>query len=644
MCGIMGIVDYEGEVDPRRVRRMSNALVHRGPDGEGYWTGEHVALGHRRLAIVDVEGGRQPTTNEDGTIVVVFNGEIYNHRELRRKLAARGHRFLSHSDTEVIPHLYEERGLSFVEELDGDFAIALWDSVREVLVLTRDRVGVKPLFYHAKDRRLAFASEVKGVLASGLCKISVDRQGLSDCLVYGQPVAPGTFWEGVEDLPPGTIARWGRGGLTIRRYYSPMQRVDPDRPLRSGRAAIADFARTFTEAVRKRLPDEVRAGACLSGGLDSTAVVGVAARSLGTPMDTWSIRLPGEPLDEGAYSRHAAAALGVKNHELALSGHETAALLKRSIWHLETPQWFGVAPPFLALSQGAREAGVKVALTGDGADELLGGYDFYRLQDLNRRLGSYGLGWLAPPLLRRALAWIGTPAGAVDQILRVNGQSAELRRRHGEVPAWSYLWSGMAPLASQMVRNGELPPPSVLPAPPAHDALRRSLFFEYVTRLPNWVLVLSDRLSMANGVEVRVPFMDRDLLDLSTELAPGMLLHRGVEKYVLKEAVRDQVPALIRRRRKKPFFTPIASWYLDGPGRDLAGDYLSAGCVRRHGLFDPATVQSLWSQAVGAPGTWHAMLAEWACMSVMSTHMLVEQFTPANLIGSPTEDTIPVLS
>src|SRR5262249_38719294 len=156
---------------------------------------------------------------EDGTIVVVFNGEIYNHRELRRGLAARGHRFLSHSDTEVIPHLYEERGLSFVEELDGDFAIALWDSVREVLVLTRDRVGVKPLFYHASDRSLAFASEVKGVLASGFCKIAVDRQGLSDCLVYGQPVAPGTFWQGVQDLPPGTVARLGRDGMTMRRYY-----------------------------------------------------------------------------------------------------------------------------------------------------------------------------------------------------------------------------------------------------------------------------------------------------------------------------------------------------------------------------------------------------------------------------------------
>ena len=632
MCGIVGILDFDAPVEPPVVQRMAEMVAHRGPDGEGFWHGEHVMFGSRRLAIVDVPGGRQPTWNEDGTVHVVFNGEIYNHRALRQGLAARGHHFRSYSDVEVLPHLYEERELEFVEELDGDFAIALWDSRRDRLVLARDRVGVKPLFYQTEGRRLILASEVKGVLASGKCAIAVDRQGLSDCLFYGQPVGPGTFWAGVRDLAPGSVLLMDRQGISERRYYRPLERFDSDRPLLGGRAVVEAFRRTFTEAVRKRLPDEVKGAACLSGGIDSTAIAAVAARSCGSPLPTWSIRLPGEMLDEGTFSRRAARELGLDNHEIPITGEEASGLLPRTLWHLEAPQWFGVAPPFLELSRRVRDAGVKVMLTGDGADELLGGYDFYRLIQMNNRLTAWGLGRLQPPLLRRTLSWIGAPAGAVEHILRVNARRDEYRRRFGEMPAWAYLWGATAELAPPLWEEAALPPPSMLPAPPEHDALRRSLFFEYVTRLPSWILVLSDRLSMAYGVEVRVPFMDRYLLDLSAELVPDLLLHWGVEKYVLRRALRGVVPEQIRRRRKKPFFTPVGSWYLSGPGRELAGDYLSETAVRKVGIFDARATQVLRERALKAAGTWDGMLAEWACMMMLSVHLLVEQFTRANLV------------
>ncbi|NIM15734.1 MAG: hypothetical protein GTO45_27405 [Candidatus Aminicenantes bacterium] len=257
MCGIVGIVDFDSPVDVQRVRHMSNIIAYRGPDGEGYWHNRYAALGSRRLAIVDVEKGVQPTRNEDDMIYVVFNGEIYNHRKLRSDLASRGHHFRSHSDTEVLPHLYEELGLEFVRELDGIFAIALWDCRRNLLVLARDRVGVKPLFYHLKGRRLIFASEVKGILASGKCDIAVDPQGLSDCFFYSHPLFPSTFWSGVRDMEPGTVLTLSREGVSQERYFTPMKRLNHDRPLLRGGEAIKAFEKIFIQAVRKRLPDEV---------------------------------------------------------------------------------------------------------------------------------------------------------------------------------------------------------------------------------------------------------------------------------------------------------------------------------------------------------------------------------------------------
>lgn len=630
MCVVVGIVDFERPVDANQVSHMADVIAHRGPDGRGNWCERHVAFESRRLAIVDVAGGVQPTWNEDATVHTVFNGEIYNHRELRRDLAQRGHRFRSGSDAEVIPHLYEEHGTKFVEELDGDFAIAVWDSVRQSLVLARDRVGVKPLFFHYAGPRLTFGSEIKAVLASGNCEIALDRQGLSDCFSYGQPVSPRTCWAGVRDLRPGTVLVFERGRVRETTYYTPLQRSDLSRPLLKGSEAIVAFRDTFIRAVRKRLPDEVRAAACLSGGLDSTAVVGVAARSCETRLPTMSIRLPGESLDEGEFSRHAAAELGLENEELPISGRDACAALPRTLWHLETPQWFGVAPPFYLLAQKARQAGAKVALTGDGADELLGGYDFYRLRYLHRALTRSRLTWLESPLFTRALKWTGVPAGVIDQVLGTHARLEEYRRQFGEAPAWIYLWSGMSRMAALLLGDRALAP-SPLPRPTTHDWFRRTLHFEYVTRLPNWVLLLSDRLSMAHGIEVRVPFMDRDLLDLCANLAPEMLLRRGVEKYVLKRAVREQVPRRIRQRRKKPFFTPVTSWYLDGPGRELADTYLSESRVKQFGLFDVRATRAAWTTAVQRGGTWEGMLAEWSCMMVLSTHLLLEQFTAGNL-------------
>ncbi len=626
MCGIAGILDFDAPVEVARIEAMNHMLRHRGPDGFGIWHDRHIAFGSQRLAIVDVAHGVQPTSNEDGTVRVVFNGEIYNHRELRKLLADKGHRFRSHSDVEVIPHLYEEYGTAFVERLDGDFAIAIWDATQERLILTRDRVGVKPLFFHHTGRRLVFASEAKGIFASGLCPVEMDPQGLADCSFYGHTIAPTTFWKGVSDLEPATVLTVDRDGVRQHRYFTMFTRADPSAPLLSGRAAIERFDQAFTEAVRKRLPDEVRAGVALSGGIDSSAIAAVAAKRCNEQLHTASLKLTGEHLDESSMSQLVASSLGLPNDEVEMDGRRACDLLPLSLWHFEQPFWFGaVATPMLALTRVARERGLKVAMSGDGSDELLAGYDFYRLMKLSASLESLQLSRFQAPIWQHASKWAGAPAGLGEHVVSVARDAPAYARRFGEVPPWIYLWSATG-AASKPLLPQDFPEPSRLPAPPAHDKLRRQLHFEFYTRMPNWVLPISDRLGMAHGVELRVPYLDVDVIDVCNELSPRMLLHLGTEKYVLKRAVADVLPKPIVRRRKKPFMTPVAPWYLSGPGAELAGDHLSRAAVARYGIFDPAATEKVWRTAVDGAGTWAGMAAEWVSLTVLSTHLLLDQF------------------
>ncbi|WP_068064675.1 asparagine synthase (glutamine-hydrolyzing) [Nocardia xishanensis] len=408
MCAVCGIVDFEAPVDPGPLAAMCAVLRHRGPDDHATWHDRHAALGFQRLSIVDVRHGAQPTADESGSIRALLNGEIYNHKALRRALAARGHRFRSDSDAEVVPHLYEEYGDRFVEHLDGDFGIAIWDAARRTLTLARDRVGVKPLFYHVRGARLTFASEIKGIFASGACPPEIDPQGLSDCLFYGHTIAPGTFWRDVRDLEPGTVLTADADGIRSRRYFRVFQRVDPDAPLLTGRAAIEAFGERFTAAVAKRVPGEVDAGVALSGGLDSSAIAAVAARRCGAPLTTLSVRLSGAIHDETEMSRLVARWLRVPNVESETTGARVCELLPKSMWHFESPFWYGgVASPFLDLTALARDRGLKVAMSGDGSDELLAGYDFYRLMRLSSRLEALRLDALRPLVWRQATKWIG---------------------------------------------------------------------------------------------------------------------------------------------------------------------------------------------------------------------------------------------
>lgn len=640
MCSIAGI--YSREIDSagfhRRLEAMNSAQRHRGPDGATIWTDGPIGFGHTRLAIVGVTDGVQPSFTEDASIAVIFNGEIYNHRALRAELERKGHSLRASSDTEVIGHLYEEFGEDFVRRLDGDFAISLWDSKAEKLLLTRDRVGVKPLYVAERDGEIVFASEAKAIFASGAVDPEIDPQGLADAHFYGHTVAPHTFWKGVQEIRPGTVATYVRGEKTAEStYFRPFDLGVTEREAHRGSEGLADYRRAFDESVAKRIPDEVEWGIALSGGLDSSAIAGVAAARHGERPLTISVEVVDSHLDETSDSQLVATHLGVPNIEVPVTGERMSALAEEAVYHFESPFWYGiVATPILDLMDTARGHGLKVMMSGDGSDETLAGYDFYRLLRLRRILQRLRLTRFEPWFWRRTLKWFGAPTGFESEVAAINETLDSVEAEFGHVPAWIYMWTAL----EQRMRGVSvvpLPLHSPLPRPTSSIGLHRQLSYEAYTRLPHWVLSISDRLGMARSIELRVPFLDRDVLDSAAQLHPSLMLHGNTEKYALKKAVRDVLPRRTTARRKKPFMTPIGSWYLvdeNGP-TELVRRHLSRARLEETGLFDPDAVAALIADVARNDGSWAAVTAEWACLSILATQILVQQYVVERRFDSP---------
>ena len=379
MCGISGIVSFDGPPDLALLRRMTARLGHRGPDGNGYYRDRCAALGHTRLAIIDTEGGVQPLCNEDGTVWVTFNGEIFNYLELATELRHRGHAFRTASDTEVIVHAWEEWGPECFARFNGQWAIGLWDRRAERLVLSRDRLGVRPLFYSRGPKRMLFASEVKSLFADPSVERAFDPVGLDQVFTYWSPVAPRTVFRGIEQLEPGHYAILDRDGFRKAPYW---RITFPER----GREPVQD-AQENAEALRERiieaarlrfLRSDVPVGAYLSGGLDSSVTAAVIARYTSAPLDTFSLRFSDNEFDEGQYQKKMSALLGTRHHEIAVSPSDIAAVFPKVIRHTESPILRSAPAPMFLLSELVRKNGYKVVVTGEGADEMLAGYDLFR--------------------------------------------------------------------------------------------------------------------------------------------------------------------------------------------------------------------------------------------------------------------------
>ncbi|MCL6595110.1 MAG: asparagine synthase (glutamine-hydrolyzing) [Firmicutes bacterium] len=584
MCGICGFSSLPG-ADAAMLARMTSAMAHRGPDDEGAWLGEDgVGLGVRRLAVIDPGGSPQPLANEDGSVQVVVNGEIYNYRELRRELEGRGHRLATGGDGEVIAHLYEDLGPDVVARLRGMFAFALYDRRRATLLLARDPFGIKPLFWaEGRSGGVLFASDVGSILASGAVSPRVRGAALWDYLTFQYVPGPDTLLARVHRLPPGHRATVREGEVRIEAYEH--LRFAPDDTLPFAEAKV-QVRRALEEAVTSHLASDVPVGAFLSSGVDSSALVSLARRR--GELDTFSIAFEGARphADEAPAARALAAALGTRHHEVRVDARAYADAWPAIVRAMEDPVADPSAPGIYFLSREARRAGVKVVLSGEGADELFGGYPVYRQ--------PHDLRWVSrlPPAWRRSLVAAARclPAGRRGRNY-VERAATPLERRY--VGGARILEEGeKAALAGPLLWADEGRQASCERAAPWYAAVHadrldeptRMQAVDLAGWLPGDILAKADKMSMAHGVEVRVPYLDRGMWEVARQLPTRHKLGGGTTKRVLRAAVADLLPEEVRRRPKLGFPVPLRDWLrgpLDAYVREVVADHWPEGWLDR---------------------------------------------------------------
>jgi asparagine synthase (glutamine-hydrolysing) len=596
MCGIVGIVhtDRQRPVLPEQIGDMCRAVSHRGPDDQGVWLGEGAGLGHRRLAIIDLSPtGHQPMSNEDGSVWTILNGEIYNFQELREDLVRRGHTFRSRSDTEVIVHLYEDRGPAFVEALHGMFAIAVWDARRRRLVLARDRVGKKPIKYALTDDALYFASELKALRGAGV-PLHVVPEDVDAYLTFGYVPSPRTGFRGIAKLPPAHRLVWENGRVTLDRYWSLDFRNKRDRAPEEWRSEVRAAVK---RAVERRLISEVPLGAFLSGGVDSSIVVACMAQASSKPVETFSVGFESESYNELPYAREIAERFATNHHEFVLRP-DSAALLPRLAAQFEEPYADASALPSFLLAEETRRF-VTVALNGDGGDEGFAGYTRYaRASALSSRLAWLRRLGIRPLLSAAASAANGqlpSPlASRLDGLVQLSDARLGMR----------YAW--ICRLFSEREKRAMTAPGFVTPAPlptesfaalvddPAGgaEALDRMLRADALQYLPDDLCVKMDIATMAHGLEARSPLLDHEVLELAASIPASTKAPPGALKHLLKESFRDMLPASVLSRRKKGFSLPLDEWFR-GPLLAMTRDLLAAPGAGVHDYLRPDALRRL---------------------------------------------------
>ena len=601
MCGIAGLVhaDPGYPIDRSLIARMTKCLAHRGPDAQGLQVWPGAAIGHRRLSIIDLKTGDQPIFNEDRTVAVILNGEIYNFQELREELRAHGHRFATKSDTEAIVHAYEQWGDRCVERLAGMFVFALWDDRRRRLLLARDRVGKKPLYYARDGDRFLFASELKSLLQDHALKRALNLEALDTYFSLGAVQAPATILLGIHQLPPAHYLVWDGGRIRAAEYWdvphvAPIERTEAE--------ALRALDTVLLDAVRVRLVSDVPVGAFLSGGVDSSAIVEAMARLSSTPIVTTSVGFTEQAFSELEHARAVAKAVGTDHHEVVLQAR-AADVLPRLVWHLDEPFADSSALPTYYVAKAARER-VTVALSGDGGDEVFAGYQ--RRYGLNRseaRLRRWLPAWFRAGVLRPLgrvypkADWMPRPLRAryflqnlgttferayfADLSLFRSDEKARLLS--DELKAALGGHDPFRPFARHFDRVRGL------------DALSQLLYVDLKTWLANDMLVKVDRMSMANGLEIRCPLLDHRLIEFATTV-PSELKYRGrTSKYLLKRHLEGRVPGSVIHRPKQGFEIPLARW-LRSDLRDLANDVLFSERALGRGHIRPARLRQIWER------------------------------------------------
>ncbi len=641
MCGIAGIFNYsKGEhVCPVVLNRMLAAIRHRGPEVSGVYLGDQVGLGHDRLSIIDLDGGLQPISNEDGSIWVVCNGEIFNHIELRKELSDRGHIFRTNSDSEVIVHLYEEIGPECLQSIIGQYAFAIWDGRKRRLVLARDRFGVRPLFYALRGDTLIFASEIKGLLASGLIEAKLDRRVLDQIFTYWCPLPGFTSFEDVSELPPAhyMVVEAGRSN-SLHRYWSLDFSAGSERAFQSEQYYADCLLELLVDATRLRLRADVPVGAYLSGGLDSSAIAAIVRRYTSNHLKTFSIAFHDKHFDERSHQQRMADHLGTEHVSMECTAEDIAAVFPEVVWHTEVPLLRTAPAPMFMLSKLAHQEGLKVVLTGEGSDEALGGYDIFKEAKARRFWAANPASAFRPLLLRKLygdVRGMDSTSQAYLQAFFKNGLTETNNPYYSHLVRWrstahlKRLFSADTKAALGGYDGSSLLDKALGGLHQGWDSLSKAQYIESSLFMSQYLLSSQgDRMAMAHAVEGRFPFLDHRLVEFAASIPPHLRLRGFNEKYILKRAVSDLLPSQLLGRTKRPYRAPIRDAFLGPAAPEYVRDLLSRSAVSQACIFDPVVVEMLVKKCLTAPAV--GEMDSMALVGVLSTQLLHQQFVKQN--------------
>lgn len=647
MCGIAGIIDYGRKFNTGpAIDEMLRAITHRGPDECGYYISETAAIGNVRLSIIDLSGGQQPMSDASGRYWIVFNGEIFNYRELKEELQKKGCSFSNQSDTEVLVQLYAMYGSSCLNMLNGQFALAIWDKKKEELFLARDRVGIRPLFFNLRDGILTFASEIKAIFTNKRIERELDLKSLSQVYTFWTTVSPDTAFKNIYEIPPGHFAHFSRSGMKVSKFWE-LKYEGPDRSI-SFEDACGKFHELFSDAVRIRLRADVEVAAYLSGGIDSSATVAYIKDIEPGVLNTFSIGFEEKDFDESVFQNEAVRFFGTTHKSITCPSDEIAEAFPRVVWHSEMPLTRTAPVPMFLLSKLVRDNNIKVVITGEGSDEILAGYDIFKEDRIRRFWASQPASAFRPLLLKRLYPDLPHLRDATPNILKMF-----FGFRLGDTgdPFYSHLlrWNnsnhikkhflsgnktlleGYSPLA---ILEKNLPGSFM-----EWDPLSRSQWLETTIFMSGYLLSSQgDRMGMANSIEGRYPFLDYRVIEFCASL-PGEFKLKGLtEKYLLKRLLVNKIPGPIIKRPKQPYRAPIRSVFTGRKKKEYVSEMLSESFTRKAAIFDNESVASLVAR-VEKSGT-SSEVDNMILAAVISTHLLFHQF----ILGNNSEFIAPGLS
>jgi len=638
MCGIAGILNLDGQrVDPDHLVRMAGQLRHRGPDDLGVYTDKAAGLAHTRLSIIDLASGQQPMHNEDKSLSIVFNGEIFNYIELKNDLIKKGVRFKTQSDTEVLLRLYEQKGEECVHDLNGQWAFAIWDSKKESLFLSRDRLGVRPLFYTLANGAFLFGSEIKSIFAVPSVFREIDPVALDQIFTFWVTVPPHTIFKNILELPPGHFLTVQNKQVSLKKYWAldfpPAAESVADGAATEERYA-SDLLDLLIDATRIRLRSDVPVGAYLSGGLDSSLITALIRKFTNARLKTFSVAFDDPEFDEGSYQNEVARFLDTDHHEVQCDYSEIAGAFPSVIWHTEKPILRTAPAPLYILSELVRNHGYKVVLTGEGADEMFGGYDIFKEAKIRTFCAAQPDSSFRPLLYRRLYPYQQAMQRQPDAYLsaffgaRPQDQNSEF---FSHLPRWQ-MTSKLKMFFSAEVKSqiGSRDASDILrmALPPGYfawDGFCQAQYLESAYLLPGYILSSQgDRVAMAHSVEGRFPFLDYRVVEFASRIPPSLKMKVLNEKYLLKRCAGGLVPSSISKRHKQPYRAPDGKSFFQGIRHEYVDALLSPVRIRQDGLFDPLAVERLVEKF--RKGRAIGVRDNMGFVGILSAQLVVDQF------------------